>query len=62
MTQGARRLAKIFERPNREQIARRLGIGTSYLSLLEAGKRTPSMKVAAKMEKELGIPVSAWTR
>lgn len=62
MTQGARRLAKVFERPNREIVAKKLGIGTSYLSLLKAGKRTPSMKVAARIQKEFGIPVDAWTR
>ncbi len=62
MTKGARQLAKLFARPTQTDIAKRLGVGSSYLSLLAAGKRTPSMAVAAKIQKELGIPVEAWTR
>jgi transcriptional regulator with XRE-family HTH domain len=62
MTKGARLLRQIFDRPLQRDIAKRLGIGTSYLSLLAAGKRTPSMAVAAKLQKELGIEVEAWTK
>jgi len=62
MTKGARQLSEMFKRPRRKDIARRIGIGTSYLSLLESGKRAPSMRVAARIQKELGIPVEAWTR
>lgn len=52
----------MFERPKQEAIAKLIGVGPSYLSLLASGKRTPSMAVAAKIQKELGIPVEAWTR
>jgi transcriptional regulator with XRE-family HTH domain len=62
MNRGARRLAALFERPKQQDIAKRIGVGASYLSLLASGKRTPSMAVAARIQKELGIPVEAWTR
>lgn len=62
MTNGARRLRKVFERPNQKDVAKRLGVSESFLSLLAAGKRTPSMAVAGRIQKELGIPVEAWTR
>ncbi len=62
MTKGARQLRKMFERPKQTEIAKMLGVGPSYLSLLASGKRIPSMTMAAKIQKELGIPVEAWTR
>lgn len=35
-------------------------ISPSYASLLLAGKRQPSLGVAVQIERELGIPPSAW--
>lgn len=35
-------------------------IAPSYASLLLAGKRKPSLAVAVKIERALGIPPSAW--
>ncbi len=60
MTKGAKQLARIFERPRQLDVAKRLKIGPSHLSLLASGKRIPSMAVAARIQKELGIPVEAW--
>lgn len=60
MTKGARQLAKLFDQPTQREIAKRIGVADSYLSLLASGKRTPSMAVAAKIQRELGIPVEAW--
>jgi transcriptional regulator with XRE-family HTH domain len=62
MTKGARQLRQMFEKPRQADVAKRLGVGASYLSLLASGKRTPSMTMAAKIQRELGIPVEAWTR
>jgi len=62
VTQGARQLAKLFERPSQKEIAKRLKLSPSYFSLLVSGKRTPSMAVAGRIQKELGIPVEAWTK
>jgi len=62
MTKGARQLRQMFEKPRQQDIAKRIGVGASYLSLLASGKRTPSIAVAAKIQKELGIPVEAWSR
>ncbi len=60
LTKGARQLAKLFDQPTQAAIAKRVGVSEPYLSLLAAGKRTPSMAVAGKIEAELGIPVGAW--
>jgi DNA-binding XRE family transcriptional regulator len=61
MTNGAKQLRKMFE-PTQRQVAKKLGISDSHLSLLASGKRVPSLTLAAKIHKSLGIPVEAWTR
>lgn len=61
MTKGAKQLAKLFDRPKQYEIAERLGIDPSTLSLLIAGRRTPSLALAAKIRRELGIPEKSWT-
>jgi transcriptional regulator with XRE-family HTH domain len=38
------------------QLAERLSIGASHLSLLEAGKRTPSLKVLDEISTVLHVP------
>lgn len=62
MTKGARQLRDIFAQPKRKDIAKQIGVSESFLSLLATGRRLPSMAVAARIQKELGIPVEAWTR
>lgn len=61
MTKGAKRLKAVFARPKQKDVAKRLGIDPAHLSLLASGKRIPSMALAGKIQKELGIPVEAWT-
>ncbi len=62
LTKGHRELKRLFDRPRQKDIAKRIGISESLLSLLIAGKRMPNIAVASKIQKELGIPVEAWTR
>jgi transcriptional regulator with XRE-family HTH domain len=38
-------------------LAARVGVDKSHMSLILAGKRTPSLPVAAKLAKELGISI-----
>jgi transcriptional regulator with XRE-family HTH domain len=38
----------------------RVGLSAAYASELAAGKRTPSLALAVKIERELQIPASAW--
>lgn len=42
--------------------AERLGITTSYLSLLESGTKTPSLDLAVRIERLTGgaVPASSW--
>lgn len=61
MTKGAKQLGQLFERPVQREVARRLAIHESYLSYLISGRRMPSIKLATRIQKQLGIPVVAWT-
>ena len=38
----------------------RLGVSKPYSHQLLAGGKTPSLALAQKLERELGIPTSAW--
>jgi transcriptional regulator with XRE-family HTH domain len=38
------------------QLAKKIGVDSSYISLIESGKRTPSEKIITKISKELTIP------
>jgi plasmid maintenance system antidote protein VapI len=40
----------------------RIGVSRSYASELLSGKRTPSLGLAVKIEREFGISPSAWPR
>jgi len=39
------------------QLAERLGVSTNYISLLESGRREPSLSLLRKLGKELDVPV-----
>ena len=60
MTKGAKQLAQLFEKPSQRDVAKRLEIDESYVSLLVSGQRTPSLQLAARIQEELGIPIDAW--
>jgi transcriptional regulator with XRE-family HTH domain len=59
--QRYRSLAAYFEQTGSPQIelARALGISKSYISLLVAGERQPSLELALRIEKLTGVPASA---
>jgi plasmid maintenance system antidote protein VapI len=58
MNRGARELAKFFQ--SMQEVAPRLGVKPSMLSLLVDGKRKPSIEVAAAIEREFGVPCRFW--
>ncbi|MFC1717987.1 helix-turn-helix domain-containing protein [Candidatus Poribacteria bacterium] len=41
-----------------KDLAERLGVSSSYLSLIESCKREPSIALVEQISKELGVPVS----
>ncbi len=43
------------------EVARRLKLSRSYVHDLIKGHKTPSLTVAAQIEREFGVPVGAWT-
>lgn len=42
------------------EVARRLNLSRSYTHELIKGSKTPSLEVAAKIEREFGVPVADW--
>lgn len=54
---GPERLAAFMEKRGKTQdwLAEQLGVTASYVSLLLAGKRTPSLDIATKIERITGI-------
>lgn len=42
------------------EVAKRLNLSRSYTHELIKGSKTPSLEVAAKIEREFGVPVAAW--
>src|SRR2546427_11119284 len=41
-----------------KDLAQRAGVKANYLSLVEAGKRDPSLKVLRAIARELNVPIS----
>ena len=58
MNRGAVELSRFFQ--SQAEVAPRLGIEASMLSLLLAGKRKPSIEVAAAIEDQFGVPCRFW--
>jgi transcriptional regulator with XRE-family HTH domain len=42
-----------------EQLGQRCGLGLSYISKIEAGDRSPGVRITAKLAKGLGVEVGA---
>lgn len=60
LTKGfGERLVELRLKQNISQgdLARRIGVTTEYISLLESGKRSPSMLAMVKIEKVLGASI-----
>lgn len=51
-----------FENPKAlaKDLREKIGMSAGYASDLAAGKRQPSLDMAVKIERELGIPAAAW--
>lgn len=50
------RIARALAGFQQQQLAERADIDASYISLIEQGKRTPSLKFIHKLSKAMGIP------
>lgn len=55
-----RPVAAAFARLKQNDVARRAGISESHLSLIVNGKRTPSLAVAKRLAKVLGLRIEAF--
>lgn len=44
-----------IEQANRTQLARKVGVTRSHVSLILSGKNVPSLSVAAGLAKEIGV-------
>lgn len=45
-----------------QSLADDIGCTQSFLSQLEAGKKQPSLKLAARLHRETGIPIEAFAK
>ena len=46
---------------SQEELARKIGLSVSYVSLIEAGKRDPAMSTVEEIADALGVPLSLLT-
>ncbi len=46
---------------SQEELAKKVGLSISYISLIEQGKRDPPMSTVEEMADALGVPVSLLT-
>lgn len=54
-------MARAFSGLQQQQLAEKAEIDASYISLIEQGKRTPSVKLIHKISKAIGIPPYLFT-
>jgi transcriptional regulator with XRE-family HTH domain len=61
MNKFGSRIEKLREQQglSQEQLAERVGIGRGSISHIENNRRTPSLPLAARLAKELGVTLDA---
>jgi transcriptional regulator with XRE-family HTH domain len=57
----ALRLSRAFTGLQQQELAEVADIDPSYISLIEQGKRKPSLKIIHKLSRAMGIPVHLFT-
>lgn len=48
--------------PTAKALREKLGLSRSYASELASGIRKPSLDLALRIEREMGVPASHWVR
>ena len=61
MRRKCQTLSDFFEKTGEthDALAERLGVSRSYVSLIAAGKRQPSLSLALRIESVTGVPIAA---
>lgn len=61
LTVGEQMVRRLAERElTRDDLCRILGVTPGAVSRWISGQRTPTMRMAFRIRRELGIPVEAW--
>ena len=60
VTEGRRQLCRIASMSTARELAARLNISCSFLCELMGGEHRPSLDLAIRMVKLLGIPAESW--
>lgn len=59
MIANALRLIRVFHDLKQIELADKMGVSKSYISEIEAGKKSPSIQLIEKYSEEFKIPVSS---
>lgn len=59
MIANALRLIRVFHDLKQIELADKMGVSKSYISEIEAGKKSPSIQLIEKYSEEFRIPVSS---
>ncbi len=59
MIANALRLIRVFHDLKQIELADKIGVSKSYISEIEAGKKSPSIQLIEKYSEEFKIPVSS---
>lgn len=55
---AAVRNRRTFKKMSQEALAEKAGLHSTYVGLIERGKRTPTLRAAQALAKALGMPLS----
>lgn len=62
MANDPRHVAEAIEKANQTAIAKNVGVSRNFVCMVFGQKKVPSLPVAQKMSRELGVTLDAFSR